>query len=148
MGNLLRRMGRPQDAREPIRRALEGNRRVRGEDHPETQKSIRDMGRLLQALGRPEDAERYHLEAIERGRRTLAEGDFVMGLALNAYGETLIALERYDEAERNLLEAYDILEAARGAGHSWTQAVVRRTVTLYDTWGRPDQAAEWKRKLN
>ena len=96
----------------------------------------------------PEDAERYHLEAIERGRRTLPEGDFVIGLALNAYGETLIALQRYDEAEQIQLEAYEILESARGVGHNWTQAAVRRMVDLYDAWGKPEQAAEWKQKLN
>ena len=105
------------------------------------------MGRLLQAMGQPEEAERYHLEAIERGRRTLPEGDFVIGLALNAYGETLIALERYDEAEEVLLEAYDILEAARGVDHPWTQAAVERSIDLYDAWDKPEQADEWSQKL-
>ncbi len=53
-------------------------------------------------------------------------------------------LKRYTKAEVALLEAHEILTATYGAGHGG----VRSLAKLYDAWGKPDEAAEWRAKLS
>jgi tetratricopeptide (TPR) repeat protein len=140
-------MGRLEQAEEPIRRALEGSRRVHGPDHPETLRGLRVMGFLLHDMGRYDEAERAHLESIERVRRALPDDDYMLGFALRAYARLLASLDRYAEAEKLQLEAYEILAAGRGADHPWTKSVVTDLVATYGALERPEQAAAWRARL-
>ncbi len=58
--------------------------------------------------------------------------------------ELHVTQERYDEGELLLLEALDHIE---GESQKRTASVVRSLVALYDAWGKPDKAAEWRAKL-
>jgi len=147
MGEILLRLDRNEDAREAIERAYEGRRRLLGEDHPHTLMSMTDVGRALHAAGDLEGAARVHREAIERSRTALPEGDWLLGRALFYQGRTLLRAGKTDEAERAFLEAYEIIRDARGPAHSWTLAPVKLLVRLYESTGRPDDAAAWRAKL-
>ncbi len=59
----------------------------------------------------------------------------------------LRGLKRYDEAEAALLEAHEILKSAQGEEHEQTTKIIKALTDLYDTWGKPDQATEWRAKL-
>ncbi len=52
-----------------------------------------------------------------------------------------------DDAESTLLEAHGILQTALGDQHEQTRRVVGYLADLYDAWGKPDKAAEWRAKL-
>ncbi len=52
MGNLLKSMGKLEEAMPYSRESLEGRRRVLGDDHPRTLTSINNMGLLLHAQGK------------------------------------------------------------------------------------------------
>lgn len=54
---------------------------------------------------------------------------------------------RFDEAEVLALEVYRVYQTALGENHDHTKQVVNRLVELYEDWGRPEQAAEWRAKL-
>ncbi|MHC4966969.1 MAG: hypothetical protein ACYTGE_18960, partial [Planctomycetota bacterium] len=60
------------------------------------------------------------------------------------HGMCLVELERYEEAEPLLVEAYPrlLLDPALD-----TKDTIRYLVKLYDAWGMPDEAAEWRAKL-
>ena len=47
-----------------------------------------------------------------------------------------------------MLEAHDILVAALSSDHEQTIRVVGYLIDLYDAWGKPDKAAEWRAKLD
>ncbi len=66
---------------------------------------------------------------------------------LDTYGRTLLGLGRHVDAEAVLLEAHGIFEAGLGALHERTLDTVTRLADLYDAWGKPEQAAEWRAKL-
>ena len=62
-------------------------------------------------------------------------------------GTSLKERKRYQEAESALLPAHADLSAGLGPMHDETITAVRVLVDLYDAWGKPDKAAEWRAKL-
>ncbi len=71
----------------------------------------------------------------------------VLHTILGKHGRALAALERFDDAESALLEAHGILQTALGDEHEQTKRVVGYLADLYDAWGKPDKAADWRAKL-
>jgi len=154
MGILLQRMGKLTEAEPYSRDALEGRRRVLGDDHPETLISISNMAKLLVEVGKSAEGERLAREAVDRGRTVLGETHWFLGNFLGKQGLALTSLGRHAEAEKALLEGHGILVAQLGDEHEQTLRVVGYIVTLYDAWhaaepgkGYDAKAAEWRAKL-
>jgi tetratricopeptide (TPR) repeat protein len=59
MGNLLKDQGKYNEAEVYYLEALEGFRRVLGNEHPYTLYSINALAGLYDALGKPEEAKKY-----------------------------------------------------------------------------------------
>jgi hypothetical protein len=66
------------------------------------------------------------------------------GSALSTWGRALTALERFEEAEPPLLQAQTLFDADLGAEHSRTQRAVADLITLYEAWGREEEAVRWR----
>ena len=98
-------------------------------------------------LGNAVEAEQLAGEAVVAARETLSAEDFYHGNFLGKHGRALAALERFDDAESALLEAHGILQTALGDEHGQTKRVVGYLADLYDAWGKPEKAAEWRAKL-
>lgn len=62
-------------------------------------------------------------------------------------GECLTAQQRYAEAEPLLLESYPVLKAKLGEQHARTVDALRRLVALYEAWGQPDKASDYRAML-
>ncbi|MHC4751635.1 MAG: tetratricopeptide repeat protein [Planctomycetota bacterium] len=54
---------------------------------------------------------------------------------------------RYAEAERMLIKALEFSRRVFGEEHSETQACQEHFVELYEAWGKPGRAEEWRSKL-
>jgi hypothetical protein len=81
--------------------------------------------------------------------RILGDNDWRTAEARSLLGEALTGLERYEEAETYLLAGHASLDESLPAGRR-TQKLppaVERLVRLYDAWGKPEKAAEWRAKL-
>ena len=63
------------------------------------------------------------------------------------YGECLIDLARYEGAESVLLTTYTGFKDLNGEQDENTQSALAALADLYDTWGKPEKAAEWRTKL-
>ena len=98
-------------------------------------------------LDNASEAERLAGEAADTARATLGPEHWYLGNFLGKHGRALAALERFSEAESQMLEAHDILVAALSSDHQQTTRVVGYLADLYDAWGKPDKAAEWRAKL-
>ncbi len=147
MGLLFQGQGKLSEAELYYREALEGYRRVLGDDHLNTLTSIGNLGDVYGRLGRHAEAETLLVEALERARRTLPREHGTTGILLRKYGACLTRQRRHAAAETALLEAHEILTAAVGADHGQTVKVPADLVDLYESWGKPDKAAEWRARL-
>ncbi len=117
MGGLLEAMDKLKEAEPYYRQALEGNRRVLGDDHPNTLNSIKNMGGLLKSMGKLDEAELYYREVLEINRRKLPEGHGSIASTLIQLGQILIAQEKFKEAESMLRECVAIRKNALPADH-------------------------------
>jgi hypothetical protein len=59
-------------------------------------------------------------------------------------GACLADQGRFDESEALLLETYKTLRETRGLKNRLVQANLVHVIALYDAWGRPDEAAEYR----
>ena len=63
-------------------------------------------------------------------------------------GECLTALGRYEQAEVLLLESHSVISQNHGEQHEQALESANRLVDLYQAWGKPRQAAEWRTRLS
>jgi serine/threonine protein kinase len=96
---------------------------------------------------RPDEAELPAREAVELGRKLFGEGHWQTALAENVLGAALLDLGRYSEAEPLLLSSLGILQLHTSARSGLGRQALERVVRLYQAWGKPKQADEWKQRL-
>ncbi len=56
-------------------------------------------------------------------------------------------LTRYEDAERMYLRTIEGKEKVLGPAHPSMYRSMRRLAEMYDRWGKPARAAEWRAKL-
>jgi tetratricopeptide (TPR) repeat protein len=62
-------------------------------------------------------------------------------------GGSLTGQKKYDEAEPLLLAGYEGMKQRAGTYRPRLTEAIERLVQLYDAWGQPEKAAEWRAKL-
>ncbi|MBI3411988.1 MAG: serine/threonine protein kinase [Planctomycetes bacterium] len=151
LGLSLRDQNQWSAAAEVLREVLARRRKALPKDDRKLGEAMADLGRVLLSDGKPQEAEPLFREALATHQRALSEGHWQIALDQGQLGATLIVLQNYDEAELLLLASYRDLKAQEPSVHSsvktWIPYVHQRLVELYDAWGKPDQAAEWRKKL-
>ena len=143
LGRLLYLQGRPVAARKLYEEALEAQRRLLGDDHVRVAVNRRLLAELLLDEGETAAAGELLEAALEILRRAGADDS---GIARTEclQGSYLAATGRYEEAEALLLESYQRLRDLEGEDDDRTRDAARRTVELYEAWGRNDAAAAWR----
>lgn len=142
---LLRAKGDHEGAARLGRDILALRGRVLPDAHPMVAGAMQVLGMSLVDLGRTREAEPVLRESLDLRRRALPPGHWLIASAESTLGSCLAAQRRFREAEPLLLHGFEGLKAARGEGHELTAAARRRLVALYETWGRADRAAAWRR---
>jgi serine/threonine-protein kinase len=133
---------------EPLyRQALELRRKALPAGHPQIARSLTGLGGLLAEKGTPRQAEPLLREALEILRKAVPKDHWWTADAESGLGSCLVALRRYDEAEPLLVESYSTLKAKRGERNKLTEQTLKRLVDLYEAWGKPEQAAESRARL-
>ena len=88
-------------------------------------------------------------EALETDRQKRPD-DWQRFFAASMLGASLAGQQKYAEAEPLLLEGYRGIDARKGQMEIQEHAYLDRardwTVQLYQAWGKPQKAAEWKKK--
>ena len=62
-------------------------------------------------------------------------------------GTCLTEIGRYGDAEPLVLESYVTISGSRGAEDERTKRALNRVIALYEAWGKPDKAAEYRALL-
>jgi eukaryotic-like serine/threonine-protein kinase len=154
LGGLLWEQGKLDDAEPLLLEALEKRRRVLGEDHEETIGSINSVGSLLYMQGRLATAEDYFREAAEKYQRTSGQGHPLTLIGIINLGNVLTARGKFAEAESVLLPGLAAGEARLPPRHPDVLSLIKKIVSLYDTWDKAEpgkgyeaRAVVWRERL-
>jgi non-specific serine/threonine protein kinase/serine/threonine-protein kinase len=131
--------------------ALAGRRRTLGPEHPDTMNSALDLALALLSQGKFSQAETLAREVVETDRKTRPD-DWQRFRAETLLGASLAGQKKYAEAEPLLLEGYQRMAARKERIEvpEWYHMDRAREwiAKLYQAWGKPEKAAEWKSQSN
>jgi tetratricopeptide (TPR) repeat protein len=144
---LLYEEGRFAESLEKVTRALDLYRQNFGTHYDNYPTALIIRGLSLTKTGQPNEGEMILREAVKMRTDSLPKEHFWVALANDALGECLTAQGRYDEAEPLLLQSYESLKSSQGAGNTRTHLAEQRLVALYESWGKPDRANQFRTQL-
>jgi tetratricopeptide (TPR) repeat protein len=139
--------GDVEGAAEAGREALRIFRGGRFADHPYTGYAMTNLASILAETGEIEDAESSAREALDFLGRRLEEGHWRLAVADGILGDCSSRRGDYEDAEPRLLRAYEAVNRVLSPRSSSTRAALQRLVELYDAWGKPDKADEYRTLL-
>ncbi len=114
-----------------------------GEDHPTCAYHHLSQARLLLAKGDAATAETVARAALEVLRRCMS-GHWHIRRAESVLGASLGRQGRFEEAEPLLTESHRWLADRLSPRAVAARDALQRVIELYDAWGRPRQAAEYR----
>jgi serine/threonine protein kinase/tetratricopeptide (TPR) repeat protein len=130
------------------RRALEIALQKNGPDHAWTIVTQGLLSKVLISAGQAHRANPYLIEAIKKFGNTQNRSIGEWFSAAGILGECLILLKRYDKAEAYLNESYRAFRPGPGCKGQRRGALLieacGRLASLYEAWGKPDQAARYR----
>ena len=102
------------------------------------------LGRILTATRRPAEAEPLLREALAVLETRVPRHSNPMATMLGNLGECLAAQARYAEAEPLLKESYEIVKTVHVPESPVLEEARQHLISLYDAWGKPQQAAVYR----
>jgi tetratricopeptide (TPR) repeat protein len=147
LANVARLRGDYAVASARLAEVVEMDRRLLGPDHLEVAHDLNALGDSLRLGGDARRAEEVLRESLAIQARVLPSNHWQIASTRTMVALCLVDRRRFAEAERLTLEAYPIVEKEFGPGHRRVAVVVERLVALYEAWGKPERAGEWKAKL-
>ena len=144
LGVVLQKQGRHEEAETLLSGALAARRRVLGAEHPYTFLSLHNLADLRKSQKRLDEAEALYREAFENRQRKLGENHGDTLGSLQELARALIALKRFAEAEPLARENLERCRKARSRARNDTADAVQLLVELYQAWGKPERAAEYR----
>ncbi len=148
-GNLayiLEDLGNAAEAETWFRRVLAGlKKNTTGGADPEMWSAINNLAMLLMKEGKLDEASEQFRDLIQTCEPTVPADHPFLAIFRNNYGECLTRQHVYEAAEAELLRSQKVLEKKLGAEHARTVKGAGRLAALYQEWGKPEQAATWKR---
>ena len=131
------------DAAEPLyRECLAEMRKIHPEDHVEMVPMIYGLGRVMLGQGNLAGAEEHFARIIVLLGDDSPDARLV--ITRSNQGEVLMKQERYREAEELLLPSFKTLNRLWGDAHPETIRAHNRVISLYERWGRPEDAERYR----
>ena len=145
-----RAQGNYAGAEEFFAKALEGRRRVLPPAHPDTTSVMASLGAVKVHQGKTAEAELLLREALDRYEKTAPES-WARFETQCMLGASLAGKADYVRAETLLLAGYDRLMRWKGVvpvdGGRALEQGGQWLVGMYEKWGKPEKAAEWRDRL-
>jgi tetratricopeptide (TPR) repeat protein len=134
-------------AAEPLYREVLALRREQYPEHLVAQAfSLYGLGVVLTETGRATEAVGHLREALTILERD-TPGSPAIPVARNALGHALTGQGRFADAERILLDVWQRRDAAP-LSPGQAAVALRRLITLYEAWDRPERAAHHRKLLD
>ncbi|UCE58992.1 MAG: serine/threonine protein kinase [Phycisphaerales bacterium] len=144
LAKLYEDLGRLDEAEGLYLKTLSARERALGEQHPHTLVTQHNLGRLYDRQGRFDEAELMHGEALEVRREVLGNDNRNTLASMYELGATLLSLKRFAEAEALALEFEKGIRNIFGPTHYYMESAFDLLTELYETWGKPDKAEEYR----
>ena len=123
--------------------AIAIRRKGLGGDHPQLASSLTVKANLLVARGQFQEALDVTGEALKILAPVLPDDHWLIAMARNVQGAALTGLHRYPEAEKLLLGSLPALSGSPIA--DLPDRGRARLADLYTAWGKPEEAAKYRR---
>jgi WD40 repeat protein/tetratricopeptide (TPR) repeat protein len=150
LGMCLARQDKWAEAEPIVRQAIDAIREQYGADDPRTAGILSNLGMGLIEMGKWAEAEPYLRECLAIREKSQPD-EWNTFNARSMLGGTLLGQKKFAEAEPLVVSGYEGMEAREAkippAGKSRLEEAAKRTVKLYEDWGKPEQAAEWRARL-
>ena len=115
-----------------------------GESHSVTVRALMGLGRNALARGQVAEAEPHLRRALAVRQKLHPAGHWRIAEASAALGQCLLRARRFEEAEPLLSQGYEGLRASKDATPQEIRAALNNLIALYDSWGRPADAARYR----
>ncbi len=150
LANLLNQHGRGADAEPLLRDALEQFRKQSGPDDFRMAGILAPLGASLIQQGKWTEAEPLLRECLVV-REKLQPDEWTTFTTRSLLGRALTGQKKYAESEPLIVSGYEGMKAREAkipppSKPRLTEAA-ERVVKLYEAWGKPDKAAEWRARL-
>ena len=141
---------RTAEAEELFLKTLEGRRRALGREHPATTSVLESLGEIRLGQNRFTEAEALFKEALAN-REKKGPDSWERYQSRSLLGASQEGQGKYSEAEQLLVSGYRGIVERQAAIPFYRRPCIEesgdRVVRLYDDWGKPEKAAEWRRNL-
>jgi hypothetical protein len=136
--------------RSPDDERTERARRSTPSESQEIAAALASLGKNLLFQGKPADAEPFLRECLAIREKKLAD-EWLRFNAMSLLGGSLSGQKKYAEAEPLLIQGYEGMKARESKIPRQAKinipGAAERIVSLYEAWGKPEKAAEWREKL-
>jgi eukaryotic-like serine/threonine-protein kinase len=150
LADLYRSEGKSGDAETLLTAVLEARRRVLGPAHPDTISVMALLGEVRLQQRKYSEAEALLREARNSNDKAAADS-WERYWSQNLLGASLAGQSQYVEAEPLLVAGYQGMLQREAAIPLEDRRVLsqagERIVQLYESWEKPEKAAEWREKL-
>ncbi len=147
LAGILSKKGEHEESLSLSTKILKLTRSSVSKDHPRLARALIGMTRSLIAKGDFAAAEKTARESVSIRQATLDPDSWKLANVQSVLGECLVHLGKLPEAEALLLPSHLRIQAEKGLESEVTIQSQRRITELYDAWGKPDKAADYRRKL-
>lgn len=150
LGNWLTNAGRYDEAEPLVEESVSMRRRIFGDEHIHTAVGLSALAQLYLATGRVDEAREAagtsHVVLTDQ----LGSDHWRTAWAAGIEGSALAEQQEFERAEEMLLGALSILREGPGSGSRSVYIAITAgyLADLYQDWGRPQQAAEYRAMLN
>ncbi len=140
LGNTYRKLGDYSKAEPHLVRALEIRRVGRGQEHPSTLQSMKDLAILYWKQGRFGEVEPLLVKTLELRHRVLGEEHPDTLDSMNSLAVLYHSQGRFDEAEPLFVKTLELRRRVLGEEHPNTIGSMNNLALLYGNQGRFDEA--------
>ncbi len=144
---LLNRQTKLNEAEELYRQVVQVSTEVLGQEHRHTLMSMCSLGIVLRRQDKVPEAAQTLAHALKIFQNNNVRDSILGAVIKQEYGKCLAKMARYDQAEPYLIDSIEELTASAGPRHRRTRSGIKALIDLYDAWGKPEKAAEWRAKL-